>query len=67
MEMVVFILGWKAGLPLYLKLGFELVDRIVQDDSVYGGDGEWVSNFLVKRTSKKPSTSTSPSTTAAQS
>jgi hypothetical protein len=52
MGMDVFIMGWKTGLPLYLKCGFELVDRIVQDDSMYGGDGEWVSNFLVRRHTK---------------
>ena len=63
MDMDVFIMGWKMGLPLYIKCGFELVDTIAQDDSMYGGDGEWKSHFLVRKQGSLPALTTTQSGT----
>lgn len=37
----VFILAFQAGLNLYLRLSFKEVERVVQDDSKWGGKGEY--------------------------
>ncbi|KAI1371575.1 acyl-CoA N-acyltransferase [Hypoxylon crocopeplum] len=42
-----FVLAYKAGLGVYSRLGFEEVDRVIQDDSKYGGAGEYGAYFLI--------------------
>lgn len=39
----------KAGLGVYKRLGFELVDQVVIDESKYGGPDEYSAYFLMKR------------------
>ncbi|KAJ7932107.1 hypothetical protein B0H13DRAFT_2520656 [Mycena leptocephala] len=41
MGLPVFIQAFKAGRGVYERLGFKEVWRIVQDDSMYGGTGEY--------------------------
>ncbi|KAJ7362605.1 hypothetical protein DFH08DRAFT_682672 [Mycena albidolilacea] len=41
MGLPVFIQALKAGRGVYEKLGFKEVWRIIQDDSMYGGTGEY--------------------------
>ena len=43
----IFIMAFKAGRGVYARLGFEEVDRIIQDDSMYGGPGEYGAYFMV--------------------
>lgn len=43
-----FVLAFKAGLALYKRVGFKLLDEIIQDDSKYGGKGEYGCYFLEK-------------------
>ncbi len=43
----IFILAFKAGRGVYKRLGFKIVDQIIQDDSMYGGPGEYGTYFMV--------------------
>ncbi|MCJ1433060.1 hypothetical protein MMC27_002419 [Xylographa pallens] len=53
MGLDVFVLGMKAGLGVYRRVGFELVEQIVQDDSRFGGKGEYGAYFLVREVGKR--------------
>lgn len=37
----VFLHGFKAGLGVYKRAGFKVLDAIIQDDSRIGGNGEY--------------------------
>lgn len=41
------MLAFKAGLGVYKRLGFKEIERVIQDDSMYGGTGEYSAYFLV--------------------
>lgn len=43
----IFILAMKAGVGLYKRLGFRVEKELVQDDSMYGGSGEYYVCFMV--------------------
>ncbi|KAE8369830.1 acyl-CoA N-acyltransferase [Aspergillus caelatus] len=43
----IFTLAFKAGRGVYARLGFQEVDRIIQDDSKYGGPGEYAAYFMI--------------------
>lgn len=47
-----FMLAFKAGLGVYTRLGFKEVERIIQDDSMYGGTGEYGAYFLTYEVNK---------------
>ncbi|KAK2735543.1 GNAT family [Colletotrichum kahawae] len=51
----VFILAFQAGLGLYLRLGFKEVERVVQDDSKWGGKGEYTVYLLTYEVTKSSS------------
>ncbi|MCJ1379693.1 hypothetical protein MMC17_002795 [Xylographa soralifera] len=53
MGLDVFVLGMKAALGVYKKVGFKLLDKIIQDDSRFGGKGEYGAYFLVKEAGKQ--------------
>lgn len=46
------ILAFKAGLGVYTRLGFRIVDQLIQDDSMFGGPGEWATYMVVYDTNK---------------
>jgi hypothetical protein len=48
-----FVMGMKAGLGVYKRTGFKLIDQIIQDDSKFGGRGEYGAYFLVKEAEKQ--------------
>lgn len=48
----IFVLAFKAGLGIYQRLGFKLLDQLVQDDSKYGGKGEYGTYFLERVVNK---------------
>ncbi|KAK1765087.1 acyl-CoA N-acyltransferase [Phialemonium atrogriseum] len=48
----IFMLAFKAGLGVYKRLGFQEVERIIQDDSKYGGKGEYGAYFLIYHVNK---------------
>lgn len=50
-----FVHGLKAGLGVYRRAGFELLGEVIQDDSKYGGKGEYGAYFLGKRASQEKS------------
>lgn len=56
MGLDVFVHGMKAGLGVYKRAGFRLVDQIILNDSEYGGKGEYGSYFLVKEAEDKQAT-----------
>lgn len=43
----IFVLAFKAGRGIYERLGFKEVDRVIQDDTKYGGQGEYGAYFMV--------------------
>ncbi|PON27153.1 acetyltransferase [Trichoderma gamsii] len=43
----IFILACKPGWGLYSRLGFRVEEELVQDDSIYGGDGEFAMRYYV--------------------
>jgi N-acetylglutamate synthase-like GNAT family acetyltransferase len=43
----VYVLAFKAGLGVYRRLGFKLVDQLIQDDARFGGKGEYGTYFLI--------------------
>ncbi|OTA90637.1 hypothetical protein M434DRAFT_397890 [Hypoxylon sp. CO27-5] len=43
----VFVMSYKAGRGVYERLGFKEVDRVIQDDSQYGGKGEYGAYFMI--------------------
>lgn len=52
MGLDIFISGTKAGRGVYYRSGFTLLGEIIQDDSEWGGDGEWVQAYFEKRVKK---------------
>lgn len=53
MGLDVFVVGMKAGLGVYKRTGFKLVDQVIVNDSKYGGKGEYGAYFLVKEAEKQ--------------
>ena len=47
MGLDIFILAFKAGLGVYKRLGFRVEEEIIQDDSPYGGNGEYGVYFMI--------------------
>ncbi|KAE8315837.1 acyl-CoA N-acyltransferase [Aspergillus transmontanensis] len=43
----IFTMAFKAGRGIYARLGFQEVDRVIQDDSMYGGPGEYAAYFMI--------------------
>ncbi|KAK4140959.1 uncharacterized protein C8A04DRAFT_14466 [Dichotomopilus funicola] len=43
----VFVRAMKPGVPVYQRLGFRLERELIQDDSEYGGPGDFGDYFLV--------------------
>ena len=46
MKIDIFVFGFRAGLGVYQKCGFALLDQLIQDDTMYGGEGEYATFFL---------------------
>ena len=44
--MDVFVMAKNAGLKVYQRAGFKLLDQVIGDDSKYGGEGEFTWSFL---------------------
>jgi hypothetical protein len=47
----IFVQAKKAGLTLYQKVGFKLVDSSIQDGSSFGVKDEYSAYFLIRKTS----------------
>lgn len=43
----IFILACKPAWGLYTRLGFRVEEELVQDDSMYGGDGEFAMRYYI--------------------
>lgn len=54
MELPRFTMAFTAGRGIYARLGFKEVERIVQDDSQYGGAGEYTTYFMDYEPPKTP-------------
>ncbi|KAE8398253.1 hypothetical protein BDV37DRAFT_276256 [Aspergillus pseudonomiae] len=46
-DVPIVAMSYKAGRGVYTHLGFEEVDRVIQDDSQYGGAGEYGAYFMI--------------------
>jgi len=45
------VLGMRAGLGVYKRAGFTLLEEVIQDASEFGGEKEYAAYFLEKRAS----------------
>lgn len=43
----IFTMAFKAGRGIYARLGFQEVDRVIQDNSQFGGAGEYGAYFMI--------------------
>lgn len=48
----IIVMAYKAAVGVYKRLGFETVETLLQDDSQYGGDGEFSVYYMVFKVSK---------------
>ncbi|KAK6955623.1 hypothetical protein Daesc_003265 [Daldinia eschscholtzii] len=48
-----FTMSYKAGRGVYARLGFREVERVIQDDTKYGGKGEYGTYFMIYDVPKK--------------
>ncbi|KAI0005821.1 hypothetical protein F4779DRAFT_633168 [Xylariaceae sp. FL0662B] len=53
MGLDIFTLAFKMGRGIYERLGFKEVERMIQDDSAYGGLGEYGAYFMVYQCPRK--------------
>lgn len=51
----IFVMAYKAGLNVYRRLGFTLLDQMIIDDSQWGGQGEYGCYFLEYKVKKNDS------------
>lgn len=51
--MPIFTMAFKAGRGIYARLGFQEVDKVIQDDSMYGGPGEYAAYFMIYYVQRK--------------
>ncbi|KAI1865573.1 hypothetical protein JX265_007896 [Neoarthrinium moseri] len=49
----IFLMAYKAGLGVYKRLGFEMLEYYIQDDSQWGGKGEYGTYFLERTVKTK--------------
>lgn len=49
----IFVMAYKAGLGVYTRLGFELLESLIIDDSPWGGKGEYGCYFMEKTIKKQ--------------
>jgi len=48
-----FVMACEDGKGVYEKAGFMLLEQVVEDDSLFGGEGEYTSYFLEKKAEGK--------------
>lgn len=48
----VIVMAYKSALGVYKRLGFETAEYLIQDDSKYGGKGEFGAYFMVRNVKK---------------
>ncbi|KAI0123818.1 hypothetical protein BJ170DRAFT_687069 [Xylariales sp. AK1849] len=53
MEVDIFMLAMKAGLGVYKRLGFDMLEYLIQDDSQFGGKGEYGTYFLERKSKRE--------------
>lgn len=42
----IFLVARPAGKPVYQRAGFRVDRELIQDDTMYGGPGEWPTYFM---------------------
>lgn len=50
----IFVFAYRAARNIYLRLGFTEVESVIQDDTEYGGCGEYAVYFMIYDVSTKP-------------
>ncbi|KAM0263532.1 hypothetical protein ACHAQJ_001151 [Trichoderma viride] len=54
MGLDIFILACKPAWGIYSRLGFRVEEELIQDDSMYGGDGEYAMRYMIYEQPLKP-------------
>jgi NMD protein affecting ribosome stability and mRNA decay len=52
MGLDIFVSSTKAGRTLYHKVGFNFLGEVIQDDSEWGGDGDYIVAYFSKLAKK---------------
>ncbi|ETS81019.1 hypothetical protein PFICI_06021 [Pestalotiopsis fici W106-1] len=52
----IFLVARPAGMPVYQRAGFQIIRELVQDDSIYGGQGEWRTYYMIYETRPRSET-----------
>jgi hypothetical protein len=50
----IFVLAFRAGINVYKRVGFRTERELVQDDSVYGGPGDFRVCYMVYEQNTNP-------------
>jgi hypothetical protein len=53
MGLDIFVMAFKAGRGVYKRLGFYIEEELIQDDSIYGGPGEWGVYYMIYKAKTK--------------
>jgi predicted N-acetyltransferase YhbS len=48
----IFVLAFRAGFGVYKRLGFRMERELIQDDTIYGGEGDYPVRFMIYEHSK---------------
>ncbi|KAI0123300.1 acyl-CoA N-acyltransferase [Xylariales sp. AK1849] len=48
----IIVMAYKAAVGIYQRLGFEMLEHLIQDDSRYGGKGEFGAYFMIRNARK---------------
>jgi hypothetical protein len=48
----VIVMAYKSAVGVYKRLGFEMLEYLIQDDSTYGGEGEFGAYFMARNVKK---------------
>ncbi|KAH6647291.1 acyl-CoA N-acyltransferase [Truncatella angustata] len=49
----VFMVAYKAGLGVYKRMGFEILESLIIDDTPWGGQGEYANYFMERKARKQ--------------
>lgn len=47
MGLDIFLLAFKRGWGVYKRLGFRTERELIQDDTIYGGQGEYAVRYMI--------------------
>lgn len=45
----IIVMAYKSAVGIYKRLGFETLEHLIQDDSKFGGEGEFGVYFMLRK------------------